>query len=215
MDKDIGAIHAVITNTNTAKLMAESEVLKTSMLSQRINRKNDLSELGYLTSSNQTPVQSVSIDEVLSKLTENPVENQIMSNISESIKNSVSGTTKEMTMMLNPKELGQIAVKIVNEAGKVSVTIAAQSEVTQKLLQERLPLLVQNLQNTNSDVKVVEIATSQQSQMEYFGQSNANTNSGNQSNHSYGSSAQNDYSVSTDDVAANTEKGVNVLWQTA
>lgn len=199
----------------TSKLMAESEILKLSALSKRVQKTGEIDELTSLLSSQTAlPNREISLDDITSKLSEFPLEEQILPELSEQIKSSVSGTSSEMTMRLNPENLGEINVKILNEAGKITVTVAAQSEITQKILQERLPLLVQNLQNTNSDVKVVNVTSSNTAYMDYMGQSGTdgrNSSSG-QTYHSTGSSSS---EAETDEVNSVLEKGVNRLWQTA
>ncbi len=206
---------AVANNPQTSKLMAESEILKLSALSKRVQKTGEIDELTSLLSSQTTlPNREISLDDVTSKLSEFPLEEQILPELSERIKSSVSGTSSEMTMRLNPENLGEINVKISNEAGKITVTVAAQSEITQKILQERLPLLVQNLQNTNSDVKVVNVTSSNTAYMDYMGQSNTNSqnSSSGQTYHSAGNSSS---EMESDEVNSVLEKGVNRLWQTA
>ena len=205
----------VASNPQTSKLMAESEILKLSALSKRVQKTGEIDELTSLLSSQTTlPNKEISLDEITSKLSEFPLEEQILPELSEQIKTSVSGTSSEMTMKLNPENLGEINVKVSNEAGKITVTVAAQSEITQKILQERLPLLVQNLQNTNSDVKVVNVTSSNTAYMDYMGQSNTNSqnSSSGQTYHSAGNSSS---EMESDEVNSVLEKGVNRLWQTA
>lgn len=206
---------AVANNPQTSKLMAESEILKLSALSKRVQKTGEIDELTSLLSSQTAlPNREISLDDVTSKLSEFPLEEQILPQLSEQIKASVSGTSSEMTMRLNPENLGEINVKISNEAGKITVTVAAQSEITQKILQERLPLLVQNLQNTNSDVKVVNVTSSNTAYMDYMGQSNTSSQNSS-SGQTYHSGSNSSSETETDEVNSVLEKGVNRLWQTA
>lgn len=64
---------------------------------------------------------------------------------------------KELVLILRPRELGQIAVKLVKEANTVSVIMSAQYEEVGKLMNQRAAYLGESLSDKNYDVKDVRI----------------------------------------------------------
>lgn len=64
---------------------------------------------------------------------------------------------KELVLILRPRELGQIAVKLVKEANAVSVIMSAQYEEVGKLMTQRAAYLGESLSDKNYDVKDVQI----------------------------------------------------------
>ena len=211
----------------SSKVLAESNLARASALSQRVIQKSseldslDLTGIAGLNTQNvlQTPFQSIA-----DNLSQVPVEAQILSNISEQLANSKVNTTSEMTMTLNPDNLGEISVRLVNEAGKISVTIAAQSEITQKLLQDKLPTLMSSLQNVNGEVKEVKIVEANQNASyagfnlgsQNAGQSNYGSNSGStQARSSYATSPVENTQEISPDTSTQTYLGGSKLWQTA
>lgn len=63
----------------------------------------------------------------------------------------------EMVIILRPKELGQVAVKLIRENGAVSVMLSAQYEEVGKLMTERAAYLGSSLANQNYDVKNIQV----------------------------------------------------------
>lgn len=151
-----------------AKTMAEANAARAA--SGRVKRSDELSEIDANTISGMrghaTQFQAIPI--VAEEARVIPVQTQILNNIAETLSTIKPFSTSEITMTLNPQNLGEISVKMVREAGQVLVTIAAQSEATQKLLADRLPALLQNLQAINSDVKEVRVDSAQNSQLSGF-----------------------------------------------
>ena len=64
---------------------------------------------------------------------------------------------KELVLILRPRELGQIAVKLIKEANTVSVIMSAQYGEVGKLMNQRAAYLGESLQGKNYDVKDVQI----------------------------------------------------------
>lgn len=64
---------------------------------------------------------------------------------------------KELVLILRPKELGQIAVKLIKEADTVSVVMSAQYGEVGKLMSQRAAYLSESLSDRNYHVKDVQI----------------------------------------------------------
>ena len=64
---------------------------------------------------------------------------------------------KELVLILRPKELGQVAVKLIKEANTVSVIMSAQYGEVGKLMSQRAAYLSESLSDRNYEVKDVQI----------------------------------------------------------
>nr|MDE5576534.1 flagellar hook-length control protein FliK [Oscillospiraceae bacterium] len=64
---------------------------------------------------------------------------------------------KELVLILKPKELGQIAVKLIKEADTVSVVMSAQYGEVGKLMSQRAAYLSESLSDRNYQVKDVQV----------------------------------------------------------
>lgn len=86
------------------------------------------------------------------------VERQLTSTVDEEIRAfGDKDGTKELVLILRPKELGQIAVKLVKEGSAVSVVLSAQYEQVGKMMTERAAYLGSSLSNQDYEVKDVQI----------------------------------------------------------
>lgn len=163
------------------KLTAENEIKKLSLLGNKVvKNSSEFEEL--MASANATKtVQQTSMNDTPVKVTDVPVETQISQNIANQLSAKVTDSgTQELTMKLTPEDLGEVSIKLVKTGGAITVSIVAQNEATQKLLQERLPMLVSSLQATNSEVKDVQIVAPNQNAtgfMNSFNLSDSNSQS--------------------------------------
>lgn len=86
------------------------------------------------------------------------VENQVRETIEYEISDiGDKDGTKELVLILKPKDLGQVAVKLVKENGTVSVMLSAQYNEVGKLMTERAAYLGNSLSNQDYVVKDVQI----------------------------------------------------------
>jgi len=86
------------------------------------------------------------------------VERQLTGTVDEEIREfGDKDGTKELVLILRPKELGQIAVKLVKEGSAVSVVLSAQYEQVGKMMTERAAYLGSSLSNQDYEVKDVQI----------------------------------------------------------
>lgn len=144
-----------ITTGETDGESAEQTLQSILINNRMVNKDEELKELrkdyAGITMNTAAPYERIQngVDMVF-------VQNQIIENLTEQLSAS-HVQNSEFRMLLNPGSLGEIAVKIVNNGGEISVSIAAQSESTQKLLESRLSSLVTGLQNVNENVKEVRI----------------------------------------------------------
>jgi flagellar hook-length control protein FliK len=62
---------------------------------------------------------------------------------------------QEMTVVLNPEALGEVAVKVTNQNGAVSVALSAANPETQKILADTAAALSQSLKQGGADIREV------------------------------------------------------------
>jgi flagellar hook-length control protein FliK len=67
---------------------------------------------------------------------------------------------QEMTVVLNPEALGEVAVKVTNEGGAVTVALTAANPETQKLLNNTAATLLQSLKAGGADIREVLVIAS-------------------------------------------------------
>lgn len=86
-------------------------------------------------------------------------ELELKDQISQGIKENVSLGKSEFVLKLKPESLGEITVKLVEEAGKTSVTISTLSAQTAKLINSELQALKLNLAPMNAEVSEAVVQT--------------------------------------------------------
>lgn len=146
------------------------------------------------------------------------VQKQISSEITKAISlNDLNSKTKELTVVLKPQELGEVAIKLEKTGEAIKISIVAQNEATQKLIAERLPNLISSLQEINSQVKDVMIVNPNQNTNSFMGSfnlSDSNTGGQNQAKHT-GTSFANNQTVSDEKQQQQEFVREGKLWQTA
>lgn len=102
-----------------------------------------------------------------------PVTKQVTAGIEQMLQSTPLDSSKELTIMLKPAELGEITVKLIKTDDVMTISIAAQNSATQKLLTDKMPQLLSTLQEINPEVKDVNIVNPAQNASSFL--SNFNT----------------------------------------
>jgi len=165
-------------DSSSLKLISEGNTAKTVAAQKITDKKDELEEIGIKSEAAKfaVPLEKSDIrteEAIKPEDIKNFDANQIVEKAKAQITTLKSGEKAEMTMTLNPESLGEITLKLQNDGGKVSVLIAAHSEATQKLLQERLPDLVSSLKAVNSGVEDVKVVNTQEAQYAGLGFGNS------------------------------------------
>lgn len=94
----------------------------------------------------------------LSSYTANSVEQQVTQQVTAKIFDlSGKDGVSEVTIVLKPENLGEIAVKITSRKGAVEIVMAAQNESVGKVLNDKLSALSASLSNQNIEVKNINV----------------------------------------------------------
>ncbi len=148
-----------------------------------------------------------------------PIETQVTDLLANSLKTAQVGKTTQLTMTLNPENLGNLSITISKTADELVVSILAQNTSTAKLIEDGLPNLIANLKAFEEQAINVKVVTPNENASQYFNLdsnlSNSNRNqSFNQENSNQHFSRQNDdleLQVTEEKSLERSEK----LWQTA
>ncbi len=92
---------------------------------------------------------------VITDSTAESVQVQVTEVVTEKLANMKTDGVEELTMILKPENLGEVAVKLIKENGAVTVLLSAQYEEAGKALADRAAALTSSLQNQNYNVKEV------------------------------------------------------------
>lgn len=122
----------------------------------------------------------VKISDAATKLdAEVPVQTQVV----DAIKTQISNGKTEFIMHLNPQSLGKVAVKLVMEAGMLTVELIADNPRTQSLLAANASEIKELVQaSTNNNTQVVSSNQSENLQQNYTQQESNKDNKNNQQN---------------------------------
>ena len=86
------------------------------------------------------------------------VDVQLFEAISEKLGTMTDNSgTEELVLILRPRELGQVAVKLVKENGAVSVMLSAQHAEVGRMIAEHASLLSGSLESRNVQVKSIDV----------------------------------------------------------
>lgn len=85
------------------------------------------------------------------------VAEKIIAQLSEAHSQNSAEQVSELKMLLNPHNLGEVAIKLVSDHGTVSVLISAANSDVAKALSENLPSLSQALTNKDVDLKNIQV----------------------------------------------------------
>lgn len=124
------------------------------------NRADEIAALGAETESIfvRGDIGTEKVETELRPETARSVEAQVKEVVTEEISEfGDKDGVKELVLILKPKELGQIAVKLIKEANTVSVVMSAQYSEVGKLMTQRAAYLGESLSDRNYHVKDVQI----------------------------------------------------------
>lgn len=173
----------VLKNTQTQQSDKENLVLSNESYGKTQIKvsKNDseLSELTALIGNAKTDMTAVPIEK--SETVQAPVENQVLNFIKSEVLPSIkSEGTTEMTMTLNPEELGKISVKLTKTGADLVVSIACDNSITQKMIENRLPQLISSLSSGENKTAQVTVVAPNQNASELMYNSNMAQQNGQQ-----------------------------------
>lgn len=170
--------------TSETQLIQPMGVTVPSMVSQRIvkadlsalgqgnddnnNETNDftaqLSEIAMSNASSNAGITEIELPEA--ETLSNPLFNEfnIAEQITDGVKANISLEKSEFTVKLNPEELGELTLKLIEENGKMVLDITAASEKTARLLNGDIAALRESVGSMNIEVREVTVSAPEEIQ---------------------------------------------------
>ncbi len=185
-----------------------------------VQKSDELSELTAVVVNKTTPAQTeFNLPTAIVNEDAAPVENQIMTALTEQlVKSAPEDSTTKLTMTLVPEKLGKISIEIVKKGTEVTISIVAKEALTQKLIEEKLPLLASNLKAGDSEIKAITVVAVREDAAEMFSQYSSQ-NFGQSASHSnskaFASEMVFEEIQPTDEKSADSYEREGLLWQTA
>ena len=157
------------------KDFSQAVVKAKEMLSENLSQQSESSEeidvdklQNELARSNSKTAFELSL-----KTTSGTSEASVLNQVEDGIKQNISVGKSEFTIKLNPESLGEITVKLIDEAGKTTLSITTASAATAKLINNDLNALKDAVASMNVEVKhaVVQTSETANSSMQQFNMS--------------------------------------------
>ena len=172
--------------TSDTQLIQPMGVTVPNMVSQRVV-KADLSALGQLNDDNnnnnetndftaqlsEIAMANASSDAVQTQIElpkaetlSNPLFNEfnIAEQITDGVKANINLEKSEFTVKLNPEELGELTLKLIEENGKMVLDITAASEKTARMLNGDIAALRESVGSMNIEVREVTVSAPEEIQ---------------------------------------------------
>ncbi|MCD4831090.1 MAG: flagellar hook-length control protein FliK [Anaerohalosphaeraceae bacterium] len=123
----------------------------------------------------------------------------VRNQIQESIQTTVNAGNRQVVVRLNPAELGSVAMRFNENPDGIAGILHVDNDQTRQQIQNALPEIIQNLQNSGLSIKKVEVVlTNQQNQYDSEDKSSAFNGDSNPSTQGEQSSSSSDRSGSYD-----------------
>jgi len=173
--KNVGITVAASNSVSAQAGLSEAVVKAKEMLSENLSQQSsspdeiDVDKLqNELARSDKTTAFELSL-----KTASGTSETSALDQIKDGIKQNISVGKSEFTIKLKPEALGEITVKLVEEAGKTTLTITTASAATAKLINSDLNALKDAVASMNVEVKnaVVQTNETANSSMQQFNMS--------------------------------------------
>lgn len=118
--------------------------------------KSEQTQISY-----QTTTQTVNSEqtvEVVQTVTQTQVDvENILRQISQMTKISVTQAQSSIEMQLNPENLGKVYLQVVSKEGAITAQIAAQNEAVKQVLESQIAVLKENMNQQGMKVEAIEV----------------------------------------------------------
>ncbi len=153
-------LFADIKGISYSKTEAVPDIFRVNFTSVKINNASEqIAEIGNdeVNPELMTDVKPEIIPDkpVITETTAESIQIQVTEVVTDKLMSMKSDGTEELTMILKPENLGEVAVKLIRENGAVTVLISAQYDEVGKAMADRAAALTSSLQNQNYNVKDV------------------------------------------------------------
>lgn len=135
---------------------AASKTEETEVKSQTETKNQQQTQVSY-----QTTTQTINNGqtvEVVQTVTQTQVDvENILRQISQMTKISVTQAQSSIEMQLNPENLGKVYLQVVSKEGAITAQIAAQNEAVKQVLESQIAVLKENMNQQGMKVEAIEV----------------------------------------------------------
>lgn len=173
----------------------EDKLLK-SILNDGNDNSNIINRFTQLSSNSTNNINASKENVVVAYTTKETIKEDIIKELRYMNSNGV----KDLLVRINPKELGEIAIKIVQEDGHMKAILKASSKETYALLSQNSDQMKEQLKNSGIKIQNVDISLYEEDTTYFKGEGFSNQNFSNRHNNSSNStSTKNDVIINDDD----------------
>ncbi len=156
---EISSGEAVQVQSGLSEAILKAKEMLSSSLSQQ---KDDSGDIDADIIQNELAKSSATMPfELRFKTTEDNGNVKLLEQLTDGIKQNVSSGKSEFTIKLKPEALGEITVKLIEEAGKTTLSITTASAQTAKLINNDLNALKQAVAPMNVEVNNAVVSTNE------------------------------------------------------
>lgn len=194
-----------IEDNNESSLLNQDEADKQfdkedKLLKSILNDGNDnstiINRFSQITSNQTNNINASKENVVVAYTTKETMEEDII----KELKYMNSNGVKDLLVRINPKELGEIAIKIVQEDGHMKAILKASSKETYTLLSQQSDQMKEQLKNNGIKIQNVDISLYEEDTTYFKGEGFSKQNfSSRHNNSSNNASAKNDVIINEDD----------------
>ncbi len=177
----------ILDKLNPAQVQVSTNQTKDSNSSASDNTSNSDFEQMLSSHNAQTPIaEQTSPFSPTAKTADNPSPTDVFANIGEQIHGSISSSLRrgdqQITIYLNPPELGRVLIKFQEQQGQITGILQVDKIQTRYEIEQALPQIIRNLADSGVQIKRLEVTlTDQPQQQTYKDQSLQDSWSGRQS----------------------------------
>lgn len=173
----------------------EDKLLK-SILNDGNDNSNIINRFTQLSSNSTNNINASKENVVVAYTTKETIKEDIIKELRYMNSNGV----KDLLVRVNPKELGEIAIKIVQEDGHMKAILKASSKETYALLSQNSDQMKEQLKNNGIKIQNVDISLYEEDTTYFKGEGFSNQNfSSRHNNSSNGTSTKNNVIINDDD----------------
>ena len=142
--------------------LSEAAVKAKQLLSDYLSQQNNQEDIDVdKLQSELSKTETATPFELSLKSVGNPTDVKTLDQITDAIKQNISLGKSEFAIKLKPESLGEITVKLVEEAGKTTLTITAANAQTAKLINSDINALREAVAPMNVEVRNAVVSTSE------------------------------------------------------
>lgn len=173
----------------------EDKLLK-SILNDGNDKGNVINRFTQISSNSTNNINASKENVVVAYTTKETIKEDIIKELRYMNSNGV----KDLLVRVNPKELGEIAIKIVQEDGHMKAILKASSKETYALLSQNSDQMKEQLKNNGIKIQNVDISLYEEDTTYFKGEGFSNQNfSSRHNNSSNGTSTKNNVIINDDD----------------